>query len=445
MKKNRFLCALLTAALLLSAAGCSSSSMTEAVDAPANAKNAAITEDADVAYGIKSDDYSEDAAEGFAADKKMLDAAAAFDSVDGGAVLADGAGAPATIDIAEPEKTRPEAGQLTAGQWNDNDNWGFFSNLVNSGTISFPQYGIDPTHRTAVTVKDKDGKPVVNAHADLLDKDGKVLWSGVTNKNGVVYLFDQSDVPAVSVDIESDGKKQNYKIESGKSNNQTETTADNINMEVVFDGKGSLRKKTDIMFILDTTSSMSDEMLFLQSEFTDIVKSVGAKDTRFAVNFYRDEGDEYVTKCNSFTNDVDDLQTKLNNESAEGGGDIPEAVAEILTESIFESDWDEDAVKIAFLIFDAPPHDDDKSIGAVLAAAQEASNKGIRLVPVVASNSDRETELFGRAVAITTGSDYVFLTDDSGIGDSHTEPIIGSYEVRKLNQIIIDIINDYKQ
>ena len=58
-------------------------------------------------------------------------------------------------------------------------------------------------------------------------------------------------------------------------------------------------------------------------------------------------------------------------------------------------------------------------------------------MPVVASNAERETELFGRALAIMTNSNYVFLTDDSGIGDSHLEPIIGDYKVELLHDIIV--------
>ena len=42
---------------------------------------------------------------------------------------------------------------------------------------------------------------------------------------------------------------------------------------------------------------------------------------------------------------------------ADGGGDTPEAVAEILDEVITQGSWSADTNKIAFLIFDAPPHD----------------------------------------------------------------------------------------
>ena len=353
-------------------------------------------------------------------------------------------------DSESPERDLPEAGQLTAGEWNDNDNWGFFANLVNSGTISFPSFGIDPTNRTSVTVKAKDGSVLTNAAVRLLDKDGKVLWSAVTDKQGTAYLFGQKGAQGVSIEVESKGAKQSFEVVSGSSGNgQTggssdgEIKASDNAVEVTFDGSGELYKATDIMFLLDTTGSMSDEMLFLQSEFSAITKELGTKDTRYSVNFYRDEGDDYVTKCSDFTSEVKDIQKALNNETADGGGDYPEAVAEALTESISKTNWKEDSVKLCFMIFDAPPHDGKEA--ELLSVVEDAAAKGIRIIPVVASDSNRSTELFGRALAITTGGSYVFLTDDSGIGNSHAEPVIGSYEVKPLYDIIIDVVNRYKQ
>ena len=188
---------------------------------------------------------------------------------------------------------------------------------------------------------------------------------------------------------------------------------------------------------------MADELLFLQSEFTAITEKVGTDHTRYSVNFYRDEYDEYVTKCNPFSTDIKTIQKNLNNEIADGGGDYPEAVSDALTETMFASDWSEESVKLAFMIFDAPPHSGKEQ--ELLAAAQEAAKKGIHIIPVISSDSDRDTELFGRAIAITTDGSYVFLTDDSGIGNSHEEPVIGSYEVRPLYDIIVDIIDGYRQ
>lgn len=447
MKRKRILCAALVLAMMVSAAGCSNIDEVSnygffagtPTDGETGVTKGEAFNDGFVAEGAT--EYSGDVR-----DDAAFSAEVAEDIYVVTAMRGDTKGRAATADEAEEKDSDislPEAGLLTAGEWNDNDNWGFFSNLVNSETITFPSFGINPTNRTAITVKNKDGKAIVNAQARLLDKKGNILWSAITNKKGVAYLFNQGDQEAVSVEIESEGKKQSYELSGSKGNEQTEKKSDTQELEVTFDGKDKLYKSIDIMFIVDTTSSMSDEMLFIQSEFTAIAKAAGTKDTRYSVNFYRDEGDEYVTKCSEFTSDISKLQKLLNNENAAGGGDYPEAVAQIMKETVFDGGWNDESVKLAFLIFDAPPHTGTEE--TLLSVAEEASKKGIRIIPIVASDSDRETELFGRALAITTGGDYVFLTDDSGIGNSHAEPIIGSYDVRKLYDIIIDVINDYKQ
>ncbi len=457
MKLKKLVCTL-TVISLLTAAGCSAGDM-GASESVTNEAYVPIT-DSDSKGETKSEDTNaavesggaEDAAatEGVAEDGDVMEDLGVFDAAGEAKTEAKKAEAEET-DTAKTEEIAPEseivempeAGQLTAGEWNDNDNWGFFTNLVNSKKITFPSFGIDPRYRTAVTVKNDDGSVLVNAKARLLDAGGKVLWSGVTDKKGRVYLFASNDSEAVSVEIESGENKQSFELKTAVNNTQGENQTAANEMEVTFKGENKLHKKTDIMFIVDATGSMSDEMMFLQSEFTAITKEIGTDNTRYSVNFYRDKGDDYVTKCYDFTDDIKDLQEKLNSERADGGGDTPEAVAEILQETMTKSSWDDDSVKLAFMIFDAPPHEGTEEI--ILSAAKTAAEKGIRIIPVVSSNSERDTELFARALSITTGGTYVFLTDDSGIGDSHLEPIIGDYEVEKLYDIIIRVINDFKQ
>ncbi len=347
------------------------------------------------------------------------------------------------VDPEEPEDPVIDDSQpfiLTAGQWNDNENWGFFSNLVKNETITFPAFGIDPRNRVAVKIT-KGGEPAANEKAQLLDKDGKVIWSAVSDKNGNAYLFyGENDTPekvkvgdkeaAVSTRSETDdddqqGSKQTVSAQSV----EIETEGDAVSFE-----------NTEVMFILDTTGSMSDEIAYLQKDFSSIAEEVNNGKMTFSVNFYRDEGDDYVTKCNPFTDDVKEVQSLLNAESADGGGDFPEAVADVLEDTITKGSWSDDTNKIAFLIFDAPPHDGKEE--TLQTAIKSAAEQGVHLVPVVASNSDRETELFGRAIAICTGSNYVFLTDDSGVGGSHLEPIIGDYDVELLHDIIVRNINE---
>ncbi|MBO5164353.1 MAG: VWA domain-containing protein [Ruminococcus sp.] len=387
-----------------------------------------------------------------------------FDAYESSADEADdGLDGSAAEDIAESPEAAPEQGVvheeidnsdkigvLTAGEWNDNDNWGFFRNLISSGTITLPEYCFDVTRRIKVEITDGAGTPLPNVTAVLVDKDGNLVWSAVSGKDGAAYLFYPDTEPQELdfVNVVSGEASQQLPIEMNEQGDDggqedEQTSAINETMQAVLETPESLYEKMQVMFILDTTGSMGDEMLFLQSEFGSIAEAVGSDNIEYSVNFYRDKGDEYVTKCNPFTSDTAEISACLNAEIATGGGDHPEAVAEILTETLADTQWDSEAVKVAFLIFDAPPHSGTKS--ELDRAIHAASEQGIHVVPVVSSNSDRYTEIFARVLAVATNGTYVFLTDDSGVGGSHLEPIIGDYQVELLRDIIIRLIDDYRQ
>lgn len=338
-----------------------------------------------------------------------------------------------------------EAFVLTAGLWNDNENWPFFTNLVNSGLIEFPSFGIDPRNRVKVTLTNESGELLSNEQVNLCDEEGNILWTARTNKSGVAYLFyEEGQAPAYVEGYESiaylSGAEPN---DEGNQQGEPVATANPEDVSLVMNGSADSMAGVQVMFIVDTTGSMGDELSYLQMDFAQIARDTAGDGVTYSVNFYRDAGDEYVTKTNPFTDNVDEVQKLINNEYAYGGGDTPEAVSEILQETITKNgEWRNDRNKVCFLIFDAPPHygTEQGIIDAVKAAAQN----GIHIVPVVASNAERETELFGRALAICTDGDYVFLTDHSGVGGSHLEPIIGDYEVELLHDIIVRIINKYK-
>lgn len=334
-----------------------------------------------------------------------------------------------------------EAYVLTGAEWNDNSNWAFFTNLVNSGIVNFPSYGIDPTHRVKVSVVDSNGNPVRNQQVKLLDGSGNALWTAKSDKSGAAYLF--YPVGKSPYLVSAGGVEQYLPVTIDEQANGQGTSHVPVidDVTLVVNSQSAPAAGLQVMFIVDTTGSMSDEIAYLQKDFASIAGEVGSNGVEYSVNFYRDRGDVYVTKCNGFTSDVSFVQTLLNDERADGGGDTPEAVAQILSETITgNQEWRADSNKVAFLIFDAPPHDGYDDV--IDAAVRSAAKRGIKVVPVVASNADRETELFGRALAICTGGTYVFLTDDSGVGNSHLEPIVGDYTVESLHNVIVRIINE---
>ena len=339
----------------------------------------------------------------------------------------------------EPHYDPGEALKLTAAEWNDNANWPFFTNLVNSGRILFPSFGLDPRNRIAVTVTNAAMLGQANETVTLLDAAGKVLWTARTDKTGTAYVFYGADETPDRVVCGASSAAVQAAVPSGDPQGQTVMKPLDA---VVLEGSGEAPAQTalQVMFIVDTTGSMSDEIAYLQKDFSAIAGRVGSEGVTWSVSFYRDEGDAYVTRHSAFTSDVAAVQSRINAEYADGGGDYPEAVAEVLTECLTDrDDWDENAVKVAFLIFDAPPHEGKEA--AIRAAAKAAAAKGVHVVPVVASNADRDTELFGRALAILTNGTYVFLTDDSGVSvGEHLEPIVGSYTVELLQDLIVRII-----
>ena len=331
---------------------------------------------------------------------------------------------------------------LTAAEWRDLDNWPFFMNLVISGKIEFPAFGVDPRCRVRVSVTGEDGSPLNGEKVDLLAADGSVLFSAVSGKDGAAYLFwGEGEKPAFVASGEAKADVVIKGDTSGEQGSALAVSAEDVTL--VKGAEAAAKTALQVSFIIDTTGSMGDELAYLQKDFASIAEDAGVDGVTYSVNFYRDEGDEYVTKCNPFTGDIATVKSLLNDEYCAGGGDTPEAVDRILKDAITDNtDWADDCEKIAFLIFDAPPHYGVEE--TVDEAVRSAASRGIRLIPVVASNSDRETELFGRAIAAVTGGTYVFLTDDSGVGGDHLEPIVGDFEVELLHDVIVRIINEYK-
>jgi len=354
------------------------------------------------------------------------------------------------------EPTDPEyypdisAGLLTAGEWNDNYNWTFFRNLISNQQLILPSFGMNPINRITVSVVSEDGNPVKNANVQLLSDTGDIIWEAVSDYNGIAYMFfnviNNNQTPtslrvsknnfSTSANIELDEV-----VDEQNQNNQANTPYKNVTVTIEEEPS---TKALDLMFVFDTTGSMGDELRYLQTEFEDIAKKVADQNTRFSVNFYRDEGDLYVVKSNEFNHDTDLVLEQLKKEYADGGGDYPEAVDQALYDGVFNHSWNGESIKLLFLILDAPPHNDSSQINSNLQKTiVEAAKQGIRIIPVASSGVDKDTETFLRTIAILTGGTYTFLTDHSGIGNSHIEPTIGSYQVESLNDCIVRIIKTY--
>ncbi|RYF84410.1 MAG: VWA domain-containing protein, partial [Chitinophagaceae bacterium] len=240
-------------------------------------------------------------------------------------------------------------------------------------------------------------------------------------------------------------KQNSYTLVCGQNIIWSPSTFENgVNRIVLKTGCNS-SNIVDIAFVVDATGSMSDEIQYLQAELKDIAEKVTTRfaDVQFKWGsvFYRDHSDAYLTRHLPLQNGATPLIEFINRQSADGGGDFPEAVDEALKTALDSLGWSREArSRILFLVLDAPPHDDAKDRMNELVI--KAAKKGIRIVPVVGSGIDKSTEYLMRCIALATNGSYVFLTDDSGIGGKHIKPTTDEFKVELLNDLLQRLIGE---
>lgn len=354
---------------------------------------------------------------------------------------------PAMTDPAEPEipPVTPAAGLLTGGEWNDNENWNDWVSLYQSHDDwnhyrDYWEIDYDIRHEVIVIA---NGEPVEGAA--VTNPDGEGVNSAVTDNNGRAYLFLEENLDSMEFNIDVNYGEVTVSAENVNMQSDGSYTVDLT--EALAEAEAEQVEALDLMLMIDTTGSMSDELWYLQEELNDVITRVKQENAnipiRVSVNFYRDEQDEYVIREFEFTDDIGLALTSLAEQDANGGGDYPEAVHTALDSAVNNHDWDENSTKLMFFVLDAPPHDDEQIIDAVNQHVEAAAEQGIRIIPVASSGIDKSTEYLLRTMAFRTGGTYTFLTDHSGIGGGHIEPTIGEYEVEKLNDMMVRVIGEY--
>lgn len=355
-------------------------------------------------------------------------------------------------DVESAESSSPEtdrqqqiqAGQITAGEWNDLSNWKFWESLNSNSEFSemsdYWKYYLKD--RISVNIK-YDSENVVDVPVSLINSQNEIIWSSRTNNKGNAELW-----PSLKNKNQSDNQNLKIKIGNQVFKNILTYSDKKVNRLVLKNySEENTEKKIDIAFMVDATGSMGDELEYLKEELTDVISKVRRKNQGVTVNmgsvFYRDKGEDYVTKVSDFSTDIDDTVDFIKEQSAEAGGDFPEAVETALDKSINDLEWSENATsRILFLVLDAPPHYDDQIISEIHDLIATASKKGIKIIPITASGIDKETEFLMRYMAIATNGTYVFITNDSGIGNNHLEASVGDYQVEYLNKLMERLINE---
>lgn len=338
-------------------------------------------------------------------------------------------------------RPQPQSGLLTAGEHDDLLNPELYAAYVRKSDLAqrirdLPR--VDTLNVVTVRVADARGQALPFAEVKVTCSDGNSI-SLATQADGTATFFPGLDrlSERISVLARSGGRviapARAVLVSDQPGGQLVGLTAGDSPQRV---------DKLDLMFVIDTTGSMGDEIRYLQSELKTIINNVTVKhrgvDIRLGFVFYRDEGDDYVTYSVDFANDIGRQQGVLAKQYANGGGDYPEAMDQALIRAVGHQ-WRPDAVKSLFLVADAPPHND--KFGRTWAAAEVARAKRIHITPIAASGVADEAEYAMRAMAAATQSRYLFLTDDSGIGNPHAPPAIDCYLVTRLDALVRRVID----
>ena len=339
---------------------------------------------------------------------------------------------------------QPQGGLVTAGEWNDLDNWDFYQKtLMKEPFKGFPDdWQMYTNHRIAVAITAKN-KPAANATVTLFRNDTPI-WTAKTDNLGRAELW---------VGAFQKEKELNPTLLRLKVNEQWVSTAaiseTQVNRIALDETLPSPTNLVQIAFMVDATGSMGDELEFLKMDLKKVINEVQKTNTQLKIStatvFYRDEGDEYVVKHSPFTEDINQTTEFISQQRADGGGDFPEAVDKALVQ-LNQLQWQPEArTRIAFLVLDAPPHNKPAVISSIQYSVKTAAASGIKLIPVVASGIDKTTEFLMRFIAMYTNGTYVFITDHSGIGNKHLEPSVGEYQVEKLSDLMVRLIKKYSE
>lgn len=150
----------------------------------------------------------------------------------------------------------------------------------------------------------------------------------------------------------------------------------------ITDAMAKERPRMDVVFAIDATGSMGDEIDVIKKEVWNIANELmtgkPTPDIRFGLVLYRDKSDSQLIEATPLTRNVDEIHGKLMAARAMGGGDNPEHVGKGLHTAL-DMDWDtsKGVAKKIYLVGDAPAKSyQDNTLETAISKAQQ---KGVKI------------------------------------------------------------------
>lgn len=350
-----------------------------------------------------------------------------------------------------------QAQSLRAGEVDDNARWDDY--LLYRRQYQGPAiHDRDVSERYIVEVKDGQDRPVLGATVRFFiagQQQGRSLYEARTYANGQVLFHPLAlSVPLEQVDrflvqVEKDTLREEFTL---TRLNAQASTSFSERWTVTLDSRRQFERiNLDVLFLVDATGSMSDEIAKIQDTIFDVSARIdalpGQPDVRYGMVTYRDRGDAFVTKTFDFTPDVQDFSASLSTVSADGGGDTPESLNEALHQAVNGVEWRSgETVQLVFLVADAPPHLDYPQDYDYVVEMDNAARQGIKIFPIASSGLDDQGEYIFRQLAQYTQGRFIFLTyagpTNSGAPGEVTTHHVDDYSVANLDDLLVGLVEE---
>ena len=331
---------------------------------------------------------------------------------------------------------------LSAGEVDDNERWEDYLQYLDRYQ-GLQVHKVDVSERYIITVRGSDGRPLPNALVRVAS-GGDTLFQGLTYANGQTLFFPRAlpetgSAESFRVSAEKDGVSDSLDFPRGTETDWNLT----LDTAASYDGGVPL----DVLFLLDSTGSMSDEI----DRIKDTLLSISARisdlpsqpDLRFGMVSYRDRGDDYVTRLFDFDRDVRRFSDAIRGVVADGGDDEPESLNEALYVAINRPEWRMgDAIRLVFLLADAPPHLDYVDDYDYAVEMVRARSRGIKIFSVASSGLNVQGEYIFRQIAQHTMGRFIFILYESPGGGVGTPHDVVEYTIERLDSLIVRLVEE---
>ena len=330
---------------------------------------------------------------------------------------------------------QPQA-KLTGGSIDDNERFeDYLAYRADFFGLDIPVRDIDPTGRIVVKVAGEGGLPAAGAEVVVAGEGMEASLR--TTADGTVRFHPEAYGAGAGP----------FTVSAGGASTEA-ARGQNVALETSLPTAAGETVALDVLFLLDATGSMHDEIHQLKVTIDEVAKRIhrlpGDVDVRLGMTLYRDEFDSFLTATFDLTPDVQAFAHALSEVVADGGDDYPEALDEALADALSQPSWRpaSETLQLIFLVADAPPQVLRQVPAPYTESMREAAGRGIKIFPVSSSGTDDQAEFVFRQLAQFTGARYVFLTygAEGRATGAATDIDQRDYEELSLDDLIVRLV-----